>query len=171
MIKKSILDDSARLADLKRLLILDTSDEQCYDDLTRLAAEICGTPIALISLVDDTRQWFKSRVGLLARQTPREYAFCAHAVIAHRTLLVEDATSDPRFRENPLVTGEPKIRFYAGALLTTKNGQPIGTLCVIDRVPRTLSEFQLAQLEFMAQQVVQMLELRADQRHAGKGLN
>ncbi|APW38282.1 hypothetical protein RD110_14680 [Rhodoferax koreense] len=163
MLDNTILDSQARLAELKRLLVMDTADEVCYDDLTRLAAQICDTPIALISLIDDKRQWFKSRVGLLARQTPREFAFCAHAVAAHRSLLVEDAASDPRFQHNPLVTGEPGIRFYAGALLMTRNGQALGTLCVIDRKPRTLTANQMEQLEFMARQVVEMLELRAQQ--------
>jgi len=154
------LDNAARLRELKRLMVLDTSDEQSYDDITRLAAQVCGTPIALISLVDETRQWFKSRVGLQARQTPREQAFCAHAIVAEQPLVVEDARADPRFVDNPLVTGEPGIRFYAGAPLTTSNGQTLGTLCVIDTVPRKVTPAQMDQLKFMAQQVIAMLEQR-----------
>ncbi|MDB5846550.1 MAG: hypothetical protein JWP29_302 [Rhodoferax sp.] len=155
------LDNAARLQELKRLMVLDTGDEQSYDDITRLAAQICGTPIALISLVDETRQWFKSRVGLQARQTPREQAFCAHVIVDNSPLVVEDATADARFVDNPLVTGDPNIRFYAGAPLTTSNGQTLGTLCVIDTVPRQVTQAQMDQLKFMAQQVIAMLEQRA----------
>ena len=154
------LDSLARLQELKRLLILDTAEEQAYDDITRMASAMCGTPIAMISLVDETRQWFKSRVGLQARETPREMAFCAHAIGADTPLVVEDATQDPRFVANPLVTGDPNIRFYAGAPLITSNGERLGTLCVIDTTPRQLSAEQLAQLQFMARQVIGMLEQR-----------
>jgi GAF domain-containing protein len=157
----SALDSAERLSELKRLLVLDTAAEQAYDDITRMAAALCGTPIALISLVDENRQWFKSRIGLQAQETPREMAFCAHTVVAQAPLVVEDATQDARFVANPLVTGEPNIRFYAGAPLVTSTGQTLGTLCVIDTKPRHISAEQLAQLEFMARQVIAMLEKRA----------
>ncbi|MES2909993.1 MAG: GAF domain-containing protein [Pseudomonadota bacterium] len=151
--------EEIRLSALKRLLVMDSSEEQAYDDITRLAASVCGTPIALISLVDDKRQWFKARVGLAARETPRDMAFCAHAIPApSEVLIVEDAQADERFLSNPLVTGDPNIRFYAGAPLVTKERQVLGTLCVIDRVPRILDEGQLETLQFLALQVMAMLE-------------
>lgn len=154
--------EANRLSALKNLLVMDSPEEQAYDDITRFAASICGTPIALISLVDDKRQWFKARVGLAARETPRDMAFCAHAIAApQQVMMVEDAQADSRFAENPLVTGEPKIRFYAGAPLVTKDSQVLGTLCVIDRVPRTLDAEQLQTLQFMAAQVMAMLEAKA----------
>jgi len=154
--------ESARLAELKRLAILDSPEEQAYDDITRMAADLCGTPIALISLIDGKRQWFKSRIGLQVRETPREMAFCAHAIEApDQPLVVNDATQDPRFQANPLVTGDPGIRFYAGAPLVTSSGQPLGTLCVIDRLPREISPAALEQLQFLARQVIQVLEERA----------
>lgn len=154
--------EKARLSALKSLLVMDSPEEKAYDDITRLAASICGTPIALISLVDDTRQWFKARVGLATRQTPRDMAFCAHALPApDGVLIVEDTQLDTRFADNPLVTGEPKIRFYAGAPLVTSGKHVLGTLCVIDRVPRTLDGEQLETLKFMATQVIAMLEAKA----------
>ena len=152
----------SRLEELRRLDVLDTFEEQAYDDITRMAADICGTPIALISLIDENRQWFKSRVGLQVSETPRELAFCAHAIKAPREpLVVPDATKDPRFVNNELVTGNPGIRFYAGAPLVTSSGHALGTVCVIDREPRDISPAQLEQLQFLAQQVVVMLETRA----------
>ncbi|MDO9359586.1 MAG: GAF domain-containing protein [Polaromonas sp.] len=154
--------EETRLAALKSLLVMDSPEEQAYDDITRLAASVCGTPIALISLVDDKRQWFKARVGLAARETPRDMAFCAHAIPSpNDVLIVQDAQSDTRFAANPLVTGDPNIRFYAGAPLVTKSNQVLGTLCVIDRVPRTLDGEQLETLKFMAAQVISMLEAKA----------
>jgi CheY-like chemotaxis protein len=148
-----------RLAELASLRIMDSDEDAAYDELTRLAAEVCQTPIALISLVDDDRQWFKSKVGLQARQTPREHAFCAHAIQdPNNLLIVPDATQDSRFAANPLVTGAPHIRFYAGAPLVTSNGQPLGTLCVIDREPRQLQPGQLEVLQLLASQVIQRLE-------------
>jgi GAF domain-containing protein len=155
-------DERARLEELKRLAVMDTLEEQAYDDITRLAAEMSGAPIALISLLDGTRQWFKARVGLQARETPREQAFCNVAIqTPGETLIVRDALQDPRFAENALVTGEPKIRFYAGAPLVTSTGHAMGTVCVIDTKPRELTPHQLEQLRFLAQQVVSMLEQRA----------
>ncbi|MES2529917.1 MAG: GAF domain-containing protein [Pseudomonadota bacterium] len=151
----------ARLAELQRLCVLDTLEEQAYDDITRMAADICGTPIAVISLIDDKRQWFKSRVGLQVSETPRELAFCAHAIqTPGQPMVVNDATKDARFESNPLVVGDPNIRFYAGAPLVTSNGHALGTVCVIDREPRDITPEQLEQLQFMAQQVILMLEAR-----------
>ena len=124
-------------------------------------AVMCNTPIALISLVDERRQWFKSAVGLTVRETPRHLAFCAHAIQApEQTMVVPDTLQDPRFVDNALVTGDPNIRFYAGVPLVTSTGFALGTLCVIDRQPRELTEGQAAYLEFMAREVVSMIESR-----------
>ena len=164
-----ITDDkeNARLAELRRLGVMDSPEEQAYDDITRMAADVCGTPIALIRLVDGDRQWFKSRVGLQAQQTPREMAFCAHAIDnPGQPFVVNDAAQDPRFESNPLVTGDPNIRFYAGAPLVTSTGHALGTVCVIDREPREISPAQLEELQFMAQQVVLMLESRVGSKKA-----
>ena len=153
--------EPARLRALTALKVLDTDPEEAYDAIVARASRICETPIALISLVDDTRQWFKARAGLAARETPREYAFCAHAIQdPERTIVVEDATSDSRFIGNPLVTGEPNIRFYAGVPLKDANGQGLGTLCVIDTQPRLLSVAQLTALEDLARQASQLLQSR-----------
>lgn len=140
-------NEAQRLAALLEAEILDTDNEPTYDDLTTLAASICGTPIALISLVDAERQWFKSRVGLSAAETPRELSFCAHALLEDTTVFeVHDAAEDPRFAGNPMVTGSPAIRHYAGSPLLSAEGLPFGTICVIDRQPRKLDEYQKASL-------------------------
>jgi len=153
-------NESDRLVALDRYHILDTSPEQVYDDLTQLAADICGTPIALISLIDRDRQWFKSRVGLDATETPRDISFCGHAVAANATLNVPDASQDPRFANNPLVTQAPNIRFYAGVPLITHDRYVLGTLCVIDSQPHNLTEAQIRQLETLSRLVVNQLESR-----------
>jgi len=150
-----------RLSELRSFDILDSAAEQAYDDVVSLAAFICDTPIALISLVDEDRQWFKARVGLNAMETPRGQAFCAHAITdPEHVMEVPNALDDRRFVDNPLVTGDPNIRFYAGAPLVTASGAALGTVCVIDRVPRTLSEAQSNALKALSRQVVQLLALR-----------
>lgn len=154
--------EALRLTELQRLCVMDSLEEQAYDDIVRMAADICGTPIALISLIDDKRQWFKARVGLQVKETPREMAFCAHAIQQpEQVFVVNDASKDARFESNPLVVGDPSIRFYAGAPLVTSNGQALGTVCVIDREPREIAPEKLAELQFFAQQVIVMLEARA----------
>lgn len=152
--------ETDRLDALQRYDILDTLPEQAFDDLARLAAQICQTPIALITLVDADRQWFKSKVGLTVSETPRDVAFCAHTIVERRLLIVPDTSQDDRFASNPLVTGEPKIRFYVGVPLMTPDNFALGTLCAIDYVPRELSSQQQEALEILARQVVTQLELR-----------
>jgi len=153
-------NEAERLAALKEYHILDTGTEQSYDDITALAAHICEVPIAMISLVDEVRQWFKSRVGLVQQQTSREIAFCAHAILQHEPFIVRDATKDRRFADNPMVTGDPYIRFYAGFPLINPEGLALGTLCVIDRQPRQLSAEQLKTMQALSRQVMALLELR-----------
>jgi anti-sigma regulatory factor (Ser/Thr protein kinase) len=149
-----------RLAALRRYAILDTEPERRFDDLTLLASQICGTPMALITLVDADRQWFKSRVGITEHETSRAISFCAHA-IEHRDLFViTDASADARFNDNPQVTGGPNIRFYAGAPLVTPDGHALGTLCVADCVPRDLTDDQRQALGALRRQVESQLELR-----------
>ena len=154
------LNEPERLAALQRYDILDTLPEQEFDDLTHLAAAISGSLIALISLVDQDRQWFKSKFGIDATETPRDISFCGHVVMNEETLVVSDATQDDRFADNPLVTGEAGIRFYAGTPLVTSDNYVLGTLCVIDRYPRTLTPQQLCQLESLSRLVISQLELR-----------
>ncbi len=152
--------EAARLEALKDYRILDTDAEQSYDDITFLAAQLCDVPIALISLVDADRQWFKSKVGLDVSETSRDVSFCAHAILGDHTLVVKDAREDERFRDNALVCSEPNIVFYAGVPLCTPSGARLGSLCVIDQRPRELSSLQLRSLETLAHQVVLQLELK-----------
>lgn len=152
--------EDERLAALEHYRILDTPQDDSFDRITRLASRILGTPIALISLVDSSRQWFKSRVGMEAGETPREHAFCAHAICSHEVMVVSDTHGDERFRANPLVTGSPGVRFYAAAPLTTRDGLNLGTLCVIDQEPREITEEQAAILEDLAQLAMDEIELR-----------
>jgi anti-sigma regulatory factor (Ser/Thr protein kinase) len=152
--------ETDRLAALRRYRILDTEPERGFDDLTHLASHICGTPIALITLVDENRQWFKSRVGLTVTETSRSISMCARAIEQPDVFVIPDALEDRRFRDNPLVVGEPHVRFYAGAPLITPDGHALGTLCVADRVPRRLTADQLEALLALKRQVEMQLELR-----------
>lgn len=149
-----------RQASLDRLGIIDTAEEKVIDNLTELAATICDVPISLVSLIDKDRQWFKSRFGLDAIETPREDAFCAHAVVQDDIFVIEDATRDKRFANNNLVKGDPKIRFYAGAPLSIDDGLNIGTLCVIDTKPRELTATQRKALGVLRDTVAAQFELR-----------
>lgn len=153
-------DPMSREAALQQYSIMDTAPEQAFDDLTRLTSFICDTPIALVSLLDSSRQWFKSRVGLDEQETPIEQAFCAHAVKQDGIFTVLDASEDARFKNYPNVTGAPYIRFYAGAPLISPEGVALGTLCAIDRVPRRLTAEQSEALAALSRQVMRMLELR-----------
>ena len=154
-------DETGRLSALRELNILDTEAEKEFDELTALAAQICSVPIALISLVDERRQWLKSRVGLNLSETSRDVAFCAHAILQPDNLMeVPDTQLDERFSCNPLVLECPKIRFYAGAPLIAPSGHALGTLCVIDYVPRQLSEIQKNALAVLSRAIVQQIELR-----------
>jgi signal transduction histidine kinase len=149
-----------RLRALRSYGILDTAIEPAFDDITRIASYVCQTPISLISLVDEGRQWFKSEIGIGIRQTPLEQSFCAHALLEHSFLEVPDTTRDSRFDCNPLVTGAPHLRFYAGALLRTPDGLPLGTVCVLDDKPRQLSPEQHDMLAALARQVMSQMEFR-----------
>lgn len=150
-----------RIKDLESYSILDTLPESDYDDLTAIAAEICGTKISLVSLIDNKRQWFKSHHGLDASETPREFAFCGHAMNDQdNVFIVQDARRDERFHDNPLVTGEPFVVFYAGVPLISNDGLPLGTLCVIDDKTKLLSQSQINSLKALSHQIMNILNLR-----------
>lgn len=154
------VDEDRRLQALADCRILDTLPEPCFDHIVGLAANACDTPIALFSLVDESRQWFKARVGLDAQETARDVSFCAHAVASDELLVVEDARKDPRFLGNALVLDKPNIRFYAGVPVHARVGQPLGTLCVIDQRPRTLSASGRAILKGLAREIEAQLDIR-----------
>lgn len=153
-------NEPQRIAELKSYDVLDTPPEEVFDSITLLASHICATPIALITLIDSDRQWFKSKVGVSVAETSRDIAFCAHAIMEEDLLIVPDATTDKRFAGNPLVRSHPRIRFYAGAPLITRNHHALGTLCVIDRVPRKLTAEQREALRALSRQVMAQLESR-----------
>ena len=153
-------EEEKRLESLLALKILDTLPEKDFDEITLLASQICQTPIALISLVAEDRQWFKSRHGIEAKETPREFAFCGHAILQDQVFEVEDASQDERFCDNPLSTGELRVQFYAGAPLLSPDGHPIGTLCVIDSKPKKLSPIQVSALRTLSGQITRLLQLK-----------
>lgn len=153
-------NEPERLDVLQSYNILDTSPEQVFNELTQLAAYICGTPMALLSLVDEERQWFKAKVGLDLQQTPRDHGFCRHAMYSSSVYEVPDTICDARYADSPLVTGPTHIRFYAGAALVSSEGLTLGTLCTLDTVPRQLSSDQREALRVLARQVMAHLELR-----------
>ncbi len=164
--------EKERIKYLNSYSILDTLPEEDYDNLTAIAAEICGTPISLVSLLDDKRQWFKSHYGLEVTETPKEHAFCAHAIQHPDAMfVVMDAREDIRFRDNPLVTGEPHVVFYAGMPLRDEQNLPLGTLCVIDHEPRQLSENQIHSLKALSSQVMNLLKLRKKKKELEQALS
>lgn len=153
-------DESDRLAELRSMDVLDTLPEQAYDDLARLAAQICGAPIAMMTLIDEDRQWIKARMGVVNAAANRQEAICAHTILEDRLLIVPDLRADPRFCDNALVTGDLKVRFYAGAPLRMSSGHLLGSLCVLDRTPRTLTRDQQESLRALSRQVVAQMELK-----------
>ena len=157
-------DDAARVQELRSYGVLDTPDEQAFDDIGALVRDIAGTSVGIISLVDENRQWFKSCIGLDAKETPRNIPFCGHTILQRTPLIIEDALADPRFCDNPLVLERPHIRFYAGFPLISNNGLALGSLCAVDQQPRQLSDQQIGALERLARLVVQQMELKRQSR-------
>lgn len=155
-------NEAARLTALKGLEILDTPEEAMFDEITKLASMICNVPISLVSLIDETRQWFKSHHGLKARETPRSLAFCSHAILGDEVFVIPNAKNDNRFKNNPLVNGDPNVIFYAGIPLALDDQIKLGTLCVIDNKPRELNEEQLQMLRLLGKQTVRLLQMRKD---------
>ncbi len=163
-------NETERLAALRSYRILDTAAEKVYDNIAALAFYICETPIAMISLVDESRQWFKAKVGLSQQETSRDVAFCAHAILQTEPLIVSDALKDERFADSALVTDEPHIRFYAGFPLINPEGYALGTLCAVDRKPRTLQPAQKQAMDMLARQVLALLEMRRVSRKLAEAL-
>ena len=162
------IDEAERLADLRAYEVLDTDAEAAFDDLAKLAASIAGTPVSLVTLIDANRQWFKARVGIDLRETPRDVSFCGWTILGRDLVVVPDATADPRFADNPLVTSAPNVRFYAGTPLVTPEGHAVGSLCVVDVVPRQLSDDQAEALRVLGRQAVGLLRLRLTVRRLGE---
>ncbi len=158
-------NEEARLNKLRSYDLLDTDREPGFNDIALLASQICETPIAAISLIDRERQWFKAAVGMAVDETARDLAFCAHTILQTDVLQVPDASADPRFSDHPMVFDEPRIRFYAGAPIITTDGHPLGTVCVIDRVPKRLRDDQRRALEALARLTMMLFELRHRARH------
>ncbi|MBE7170115.1 MAG: GAF domain-containing protein [Williamsia sp.] len=158
-------NEQERLQALKEYDIMDSLPEEDYDNLTSLASQICGTPISLISLLDDKRQWFKSAKGLEVKETPKEYAFCVHTIQnPGEVFIIPDSRKDERFAANPLVTGDPHVIFYAGMPLVDESGHALGSLCVIDDQEHTLTLFQITALKHLAKQVVSLMQLKKKNR-------
>lgn len=163
-------NEAKRLEALRNYGLLDTAPEKAFNDFALLASHICETPISLITLIDADRQWFKANIGLDATETPRELAFCAHTIMSGDLLVVEDATKDARFAENPLVTSDPQIRFYAGAPLVDREGFGLGSICVIDREPRQLTSAQYESLAALSRLVVLQFEFRRNSADLAEAL-
>jgi GAF domain-containing protein len=163
-------NENQRLAALREYQILDSAAENTYDEITRLAAYICGVPMATISFVDASRQWFKSRIGIKDQETSRDVAFCAHTILGLEPLIVRDALQDSRFAHSPLVTEDPGIRFYAGFPLVTGDGLSLGALCAIDRKPHQLDAGQQQAMRALSRQVMALLEMRRVSRRLAEAL-
>jgi GAF domain-containing protein len=163
-------DEADRLRALAEYMILDTESEAVFDDLVAIAAAVCEVPISLISIIDPDRQWFKAKLGLTVSETSRDDAFCAHTILGDSTMVVPDALKDERFERNPLVLGDPHIRFYAGSPLLTPDGYKLGSFCVIDRRPRELTTEQIMILDRLAGQASALLQWRRTMAHLATAL-